>query len=112
MLRRFHFEKQLRIGWCAVVAFAAVCSLTVSLATRYSYSGSISLQSVKTAGSHPSPDSKVQRLTKNGAAWVPPVFHHAALQAPSLYPRLAPAGPSAPSLLLEENLFTRPPPQA
>jgi len=31
-------------------------------------------------------------------------------QAPIVYPRVAPAGPPLPTLLLEENLYNRPPP--
>src|ERR1700746_2938690 len=112
MPRRLHFGKQLRISWLAVVVLAAVCSLTISLATRYSYSAGISSLNVESAHAHPSPDSKGQRLTKNGAAWVAPVFGHLALRAPSFYSFITRPEAPAPNFLLEENFFTRPPPQS
>ena len=109
MPRRIHFEGQRQTRWCALVVLLAVCSLAVSVATRYSSSRSISSQAVKTVRTHTSPEATRQRLTKI-ATWTPPVFSDSVLQVPSFYPRMAPAGPPAPSLLLEESLFTRPPP--
>ena len=46
-----HFEDQRRKSWCAVVVLAAVCSLTVSVATRYSSSWDVSAPTVKTVQS-------------------------------------------------------------
>ncbi len=95
--------------WVAALILAAVCALTVSVATRYGYSASAtgpatSIQ--KQASAQPSR----QRLLKNAATWVPPVVCTAILESPSSYPRIAPAAPPIPGLLFESQLYNRPPP--
>jgi hypothetical protein len=107
-----HFEDQRRKTWCAVVVFVAVCSLTVSVATRYSYSCDVSAPTVKTVQAHSTPEAKQQRLDKDAANWVPPLVGFDVSRSPSSYPRTAPAEPPAQSLLLEHSLFDRPPPSS
>ena len=104
-------ENPWRKSWCAVLVLLAVCSLAVSVATRYcspespSYAG-------KTLHRHSSPEQSRQRLTKSTANWISPVVCSVALQAPSSYPRLAPAGPPIPNLVFEKSLYNRPPPSS
>jgi hypothetical protein len=107
------YEDQLRrCSWAALV-FIAVCSLVVSVATRYCFGPSeLSTATVKVAQKQVSPQVKRQHMTKNAADWVPPVISSAMLQAPSYYPRFAPAAPPIPNLLFEEGLHNRPPPFA
>ena len=89
----------------------AVCALTVSVATRYS-SGGDPAYTVATAHKHSSPEPNRQRLTKNTTNWIPQVVRSVVLQAPTSYPRIAPAGPPIPNLLLEKSLYNRPPPSS
>ncbi len=110
MLRGIHSEKRRRASWSALVVLVAVCSLTISVATRYSAPCNISPHNVKTVQTHVSPDAARQRLAKNAANWIPPALGFAVLQAPAFYPLVASEGPSAASLFLEENLYSRPPP--
>jgi hypothetical protein len=110
MLRPTYFGARRSKPWCALVVLVSVCSLTISLATRYSSSWSISSHSVRVNQTHASPDAKRQRLTKNAANWMPPVFSFAVLQAPRFYPQIVSVGATAPNLLFEEKLFSRPPP--
>src|ERR1035438_997972 len=110
MSRRIHFEARRRTSWSALVILVAVCSLTISVATRYNSPCNISSHNVKTVQTHTWPDTSRQRLVKNAANWIPPAFGFAVLQVPTFYPLIAFVGPSAPSLLLEENLYSRPPP--
>lgn len=51
-----------------------------------------------------------QHMDRDAVRWVAPVAKVVVSQAPTFYPRVAPAGPSIPTLLLEENLYNRPPP--
>ncbi|MFZ0276441.1 MAG: hypothetical protein WA254_05635 [Candidatus Sulfotelmatobacter sp.] len=104
-----HFEDQRRKIWCAVVVLAAVCSLTVSVATRYSSSWDVSVPTVKTVQAHTTPEAR-QRLDKDAANWVPPLVCFDALRSPSSYRQTAPAEPHTQNVLLEESLFNRPPP--
>ena len=107
-----HFEDQRRKNWCAVVVLAAVCSLTVNVATRYSSSWDVSAPTVKTVQARTTPEAKRQRLDKDAANWAPPLVCLDVLRFPSSYPRIAPSGPPILSPLLEENLYNRPPPSS
>ena len=105
-----HFEGPRRKNWCAVVVLVAVCSLIVSLATRYSTPCDAPLPTVKSVQNHTYTDAKRQRLVKDAANWMPPVTCVDGLSVPNFYPRIAPAGPPIPTLVLEENVYKRPPP--
>jgi hypothetical protein len=105
-----HFKAQRRKICTAVVVLVAVGSLTVSLATRYYCPWDASSNTVRTIQTHTAPDAKKQRLTKNAATWMPPVFSFAVLQVPSFCPGIAPVGPPVRSLVCDESLYNRPPP--
>lgn len=98
-----------RIG-SALVVLLAVSSLTVSVATRYCSPPSSAAYSVNTLHRHSSPERSRQRLTKSSTNWITPAVRTAVLEAPTSYPRIAPAGPPIPSVLLEKSLYNRPPP--
>ena len=102
--------KRWRTIGCAIVVLLAVSSLTVSVATRYCSPASSNSYSVKTLHKHSSPERSRQRLTKSSTNWITPVVRTAVLEAPTSYPRIAPAGPPIPSVLLEKSLYNRPPP--
>lgn len=95
-----------------MVALAAVCSLTVSVATRYTSSWDISSPTLKTVQAHTTPEVKRQRLLKDAANWVPPLVRFHVLRSPSSYPRIAPAIPPRPTFLFEASLYNRPPPSS
>jgi hypothetical protein len=105
-----YYRRKPRSRWCAVLVLVGVCLLTISLATRYNSPISTSSHSVKTIQSETSPESKRQRLTKNAANWMPVVLSFTILHAPVFYPRIAPTEPPAPSLVVAQQLYTRPPP--
>ena len=112
-----HFEDQRRKSrwhgsWCAVVALAAVCSLTVSVATRYTSAWDVSSPTVKSVQAHTTPEARRQRLLKNAANWVPPLLRFHVLRSPSFSPRIAPAVPPRPTFLFEASLYNRPPPSS
>jgi hypothetical protein len=107
-----HVEDRRHRGWCAVVVLVAVFSLIVSVATRYSSTGDLSSTTVKAFQTHPSPEAKRQHLAKDAADWIAPVICFSVLQSPRSYPRIAPAGPPMPGLVLEESLYNRPPPSS
>jgi len=117
MLRYSHLEPE-RQRWCAFFVLLAVCSLTVSLATRYSssdaswlgHSFSTSTTVPTTSIQKPSIEPGRQRLLNKAAAWNPPFDSSASLLAPVFYPRIAPTGLPAITLLLAESLYNRPPP--
>jgi len=110
MLRLTNLEDSRSRRWSALVVLLVVCSLTASVATRYSFFRGSSDDTVTKVQKHVSPEPSRQRLMKNAATWVPPVVASAVFEAPSSYPRVAPAGPPIPSLFFEKSLYNRPPP--
>jgi len=89
----------------ALVSFV-MFSLVLTLATR-TFPGTTS-HSI--AGQSTSPQAMRQHMDRDAVRWAVPVAKIVASQAPTFYPRVAPAGPPLPTFLLEENLYNRPPP--
>jgi len=82
-------------------------SLVVSLATRTFHQ---TIPQGVTAHSNRAQAMR-QHMVRDAARWVPPILVYTAQQAPVFYPHVAPAGPPIPALLLiDDNLYNRPPP--
>ena len=96
--------------WWALMVLLAVCSLTVSVATRYTSAPADPIGATTTVRNHVAPEPGRQRLLQNAATWIPPLLCSFVFQAPLSYSRVVPDSPSVPNLLLEENLYNRPPP--
>jgi hypothetical protein len=95
--------------WCAVVVVLAVCSLTVSVTTRYcSPGGSISVAT--TLHNFASIEHGRQRLLKYAPLWGPPVVRCAMFGGPISSPHLAPASPPILDAICDKCLYNRPPP--
>lgn len=95
---------------CALVVVIAVCALTVKLTTRFASFDCTSTPAVTTVQPHVSPSPNRQRLMNTATAWNAPLIRPSLLDSTSSYPRIAPAGPPMPSVLVEESLYNRPPP--
>jgi hypothetical protein len=101
-----------RLGrWCALVVLLAVCSLTLSLITRYSTAPGISIQTAKSLHAHAAPTAKKQHLAKDAADWIPPVVR-IQQQVPTSYRPLAAVSVPILSCVSEQSLYTRPPPSS
>src|SRR5579871_1956868 len=99
--------KSQRRRWSWLVVILATTALSCCLATRtfrLSASQSISVHSAATQGMR-------QHLDRDAVRWVPPVRTFVDIDAPSFYPRVAPAGPPVAALLLDSPLYKRPPPE-
>src|ERR1700722_4120323 len=92
--------------WRVALVSVVMFSLVLTLATR-TFRGttfhSITVQSN-------SPHAMRQHRDRDAVPWVAPVAKVTVLLAPTFYPRVAPGGPPIPTLLIEENLYNRPPP--
>lgn len=98
-----------RKRWCTAIVLVAICALTVSVATRYgsAVSGNDAARAIET---HSSWEPGLQRLLDNAVTWIPPVVADAVFYAPAYYRHVAPSGPTVSSVVLEKNLYNRPPP--
>jgi len=92
-------------GFVSVVMF----SLVVTLATRNFGDTSLHALHAATVQSH-SPQAPRQHMDSDAVDWAPPVSETMEDQVPTFYARVAPTGPPLPTLLIEENLYNRPPP--
>lgn len=97
--------------WCALVVLLAVCSLTVSVATRYN-APEIAASATKSLQKHSSQEPGRQRLTNNAATWMPPFLVSAVRYALAPYSRVAIARPDIPNLFYISSLYYRPPPSS
>lgn len=96
--------------WWVAVALLAVCSITVSVATRYSVPGKASDSKVTTVRNHVDIEPIRQRLLNNAASWMPPVVGSAILAHKETLHRVLWIDPPAPRVFFEESLSNRPPP--
>ena len=92
--------------WRLVLVSVVMFSLVVTLATRTfhdpaSHSATVHSCSVQVMRQH---------MDRDAVRWAAPVANITVAQAPPFCPRVAPAGLPLPTLLLEENLYNRPPP--
>jgi hypothetical protein len=95
------------LSWRGALIGVVMLSLVVSLATRTFHQ---TIPQGVTAHANTAQAMR-QHMVRDAARWVPPIFVYTAQQAPVFYPHVAPAGPPIPALLLiEENLYNRPPP--
>jgi hypothetical protein len=97
-----------RRRWCTVIVLVAVCALTVSVATRYTSAGPCGKTVTVEKSQSWSPG--LQRLLNDAAAWIPPFVDTAIFHDPSCYPHVVESGPTLVTVLLEKNLYNRPPP--
>jgi hypothetical protein len=109
MLRFTDLARPGRKRWCTAIVLIAVCALTVSVATRYD-SPLASDAKISNLQQQSSWQPGMQHLLNNAATWIPPVIISVLLQDPGYYPDVAPSRPIFPSVLLESDLYNRPPP--
>jgi hypothetical protein len=91
--------------WRWALTGVVLLSLVVALATRFQVTvqGTASVQSSASQAMR-------QHMNQDAVRWAVPILQLTVLQAPTFHPRVAPTGPSLPSLFVEENLYKRPPP--
>jgi hypothetical protein len=92
-------------AFCWVLIGLVLLSLIICLATRFD-AGTQSKTWVQSSASQ----AMRQHMSQDGFTWTSPVLQLALRQAPTFYPRVAPAGPPLSNLFLEPKLYNRPPP--
>jgi hypothetical protein len=92
--------------WRWALVSVVMLSLVLTLATR-TFHGTISHNTTAQSGAS---QAMRQHMDRDAARWAAPVAKVTLLLAPAFHPRVAPAGPPVPTLLIEENLYNRPPP--
>src|SRR5215831_16244105 len=96
--------------WRALLVVMAVCSLTFSLATRFSMPVSTGDHGVKSIDDR-SGENKHQRLDKVTNR-LGPVVTRTVFQPAALYAHIIPAEPPLCSYHLSDSLYDRPPPHS
>jgi len=84
----------------------AICGLAVSVATR-TFRLEVTHGVTVSSGDA---QAMRQHMDRDGVQWVPPVPVLTALEVPTFYPYVAPAGPPLAAVLFDNSLYNRPPP--
>jgi hypothetical protein len=92
--------------WQMFVIFSAILAIAFSVATRTSVPTGTHGTTIQSSV----PQAMRQHLAGDAFHWVSPVPVLTLLQVPTFYPRVAPAGPPLPSVLLDHSIYNRPPP--
>jgi hypothetical protein len=98
-------------GWRGALVVIAICSLTLSVATRFWATGSSQSIVVKSIERRIA-DPKRQHLDRDAARWMAPSTDFSTVELPAVETRLAPAGPLLPKHVFSDNLYNRPPPSS
>jgi len=88
----------------------AVCSLAISVTTRYSSPETAPASLVKASRCGSSLEPLRQRLTDDAANWIPPVIVSSPLEEPASYPPVAAEKPAVADPSFASLLYYRPPP--
>ena len=110
MLQLTNLGKPSRKRWCTAIVLVAVCTLTISVATRYCRSLSPADEALTAVQKNHSLTPGLQRLLNNASTWMPPRVEAAIFHNPGQYPHIAPSDSPISSVLLEKNPYNRPPP--
>jgi hypothetical protein len=100
-----------------LLIIAVICSLTFNLATRYWVSAvsqvhaTNQVQVIKSL-QRGSLEAKRQHLDRDAAQWIAPIVSFSILKPAFLSPRVASLGLRIQNPLLDENLYSRPPPSS
>ena len=95
--------------WQRVLIVLAVCSLTLSVATRFWTFGHYQSHVVKSIDRR-SIEPKRQHLAGDATRWAAPSTNFSIIEPGAIETRLAPAGPPLPKPVFTNSLYNRPPP--
>ena len=110
MLQLTNPGRPCRKRWCMAIVLIAVCTLTVSVATRYTRSQGPANETQSVIQEHHALRPGLQRLLNNAVTWMPPIVEATIFYDPCHYPHVVPSDSPISSVLLERNLYNRPPP--
>lgn len=94
-------------GWQCVLIAVAICSLTLSLATRFSIPLDASPHAVKCESGH---SGEPKRLDRDAATYVAPVLNDVGFDSTPVDRQIIASAPARPRDVLSLNLYNRPPP--
>lgn len=112
MLRLINPDTRRGKAFSAILVLVAVCSLAISVATRYCAPENASAARTTVAHKHASSEQSRQRLTQSTANWLPPVVQDDSFESPTEYRSVTPVQPALISSFLGQSLSNRPPPSS
>jgi hypothetical protein len=96
-------------GWLIGLIVIAVCSLTFSLATRFSFPPASQFHSARSM-EQKTAEPKRQHLNRDASEWATPSDNPAFVEAVVFYPRVILPEVPPQTHVFDESLFYRPPP--
>ena len=104
------FSKNIRVGrkgWRFALIIVAICSLTVTLATRFSIPPDSHIHAFKSDNSK---SGEPKRVDRDAASSVTPGFSFAGFDSTASYAYLLPSSTVGTRDLISASLYNRPPP--
>jgi hypothetical protein len=95
--------------WQGALIVLAICSLTLSVATRFSAPLGAQSHSVKSVDRWPS-EAKRQHLDRDASRWIAPAASFSMIEPGTIETRLLLADPLLPKHVFSDSLYNRPPP--
>jgi len=96
-------------GWQGLLVVIAICSLTLSVATRFWVPGTSQSPIVKSLDRRAAEPAR-QHLDRDAIQWVAPVANFSIVEPAAVEASLVPAGPPLPRLVFSDSESNRPPP--
>jgi len=114
--RGFHMQalRHLRLserGWRGALIGLAMCSLTLSVVTRFCLPDGTQAHIVKSADQRPFAPKR-QHLDQDAARWVAPSSYFTLIEPAAIEVSLPSAGPVLPTHVFSDILYNRPPPSS
>ena len=103
------YSRACQSRWSKCVLLLVICSLMLSVATRFSLTTGSHFHTVKTFDSDSS-QPKRQHLDSDAAHWAAPVAVALFMEQVTVYSRVFVAETLPPSHVCDESLYNRPPP--
>jgi hypothetical protein len=108
-MRTLDYSRPCQSRWSKCVLLLLICSLMLSVATRFSLTTASHFHTVKTFDSDSS-QPKRQHLDSDASHWAAPVVVTLFMERVTVYPRVFVAEILPPSHVFDESLYNRPPP--
>jgi hypothetical protein len=109
-----HLLRHLKLGgsgWRNLLIAAAICSLTFSLATRFSIPTDSQAHTAKSVERR-SVEPKRQHLDRDAAGWAAPIIAFENIEPADTEVSLASTEPIFPTHIFSSSLYNRPPPSS
>jgi len=111
-MQRLKYRRANGLRWRGVLIAVTICSLTLSVATRFWAPYTSHSSSTVTSTDRRAAEPLRQHLDRDATQWVAPVAALCIVEPTAIGTRVAPARTILPTRLFSDSLYNRPPPSS